>query len=130
MSSEIVDVEVAIGVPLARSALGVFLYHPDLDGRLKARTVLERHGGRYALYPNESLPESVDGYVEVHSTNLYVSVGSMYVISPMTLKAGEVKGLDRAFVYVTDCPYDPLDTTERIWLAVHLPLVLNGKGEE
>lgn len=135
MSGHIVDVEVSIGIPSARNALGVFLYHHDPDGRAEAQAIVHAHGGNYAVYPIEDIPQQGKGFVEIRDTNLYVWIGpsdghdSMYVISPMTIKTDEVKGIDRAFVYMTDGPYDPSDSEERIWLAVHLPLVVHGKDE-
>lgn len=134
MTSHIVDVEVSIGIPPARNALGVFLYHQDPDGRAEAQAVVHAHGGNYAVYPIEDIPAQSKGLVEVRDSNLYVWVGpsageSLYVISPMTVKADEVQGIGKAFVYITDGPYDPSDNSERIWLAVHLPLVVHGKDE-
>lgn len=136
MRGHIVDVEVAIGIPPARNALGVFLHHHDLDGKAEAETIVHAYGGEYTVYPTEAIPAQGKGFVEIRDTNLYIWLGpseghdSMYVISPMTVKSDEVKGIDRAFVYMTDGPYDPLDSSEKIWLAVNLPLVINGKGEE
>lgn len=119
-----------MGIPPSRSALGVFLYHPDLGGREETRAAIQACGGRYAVYPTGGPPAPADGSAWIRDIGLYVSIGSMYLIAPMTLKTDEVKDLDRAFVYVTDGPYDPSDTTERIWLAASLPLALNGKDEE
>lgn len=121
---EVVDVEVVIGAPPKRNVLGVFLHHPDPDGRVEAEATAHSCGAEYVSYPTHSgIPAEGSGYVEIKGSALYISLGRMYIISPLTVKREETKGIDRAVVYFTDAPFDPSDETEKIWLAVHLPLV-------
>jgi hypothetical protein len=127
---EIVNVEVTIGVPPSRDAIGIFLHHPDPDGRVEAETVVHANGGEYTTYPVGRLPGMTpNGYVSVRDTNLYVSFGPMYIIAPMTVKPEELVGVVRGVVYLTDAPFDPSDTTEKTWLAIHLPLVHHEESE-
>ncbi|QBZ72044.1 hypothetical protein SEA_KRADAL_148 [Streptomyces phage Kradal] len=127
---EVVDVEVTIGIPQSRDAVGVFLHHPDPDGRVEAETTVFTNGGEYTTYPQGPIPPQAAGFVSVKGTNLYVSIGSMYIIAPLTVKHEEIARIEKAVVYLTDAPFDPADTTEKTWLAVHLPLSLAGEGDE
>lgn len=120
---EVVDVEVALGPPSRRDPLSVFLYHPNPDGKVEAETVAHANGAEYTFYPEGPVPPQGTGYVEINASGLYVSVGHLWIISPLTVKREEVAGIERAVVYITDTPFDPADTTEKTWLAVHLPLV-------
>lgn len=120
---EVVDVEVAVGPPFQENALSVFLYHPNPDGRIEAEAVAFNNGAEFVSYPDGPPPKPGNGLVEIKGVALYVSIGRLYVISPMTVKGEEVAGLNEAIVYFTDRPFDPADTTEKTWLAVHLPLV-------
>lgn len=121
---EVVDVEVTIGVPPKRNVLGVFLHHPDPDGRVEAEATAHSCGAEYVSYPTHSgIPAEGSGYVEIKGSALYVSLGRMYVISPLTVKSEETEGIDRVIVYFTDGPFDTSDETEKTWLAVYLPLV-------
>lgn len=120
---EVVDVEVAIGVGSARNALAVFLHHPNEDGRIEAESVAWGCGAEFVPYPTEQIPLPGTGRVEIRGAALYVSIGRMYVISPLTMKSEETAGIDRAVVFFTDTPFDPADQSEKTWLAVHLPLV-------
>lgn len=120
---EVVDVEVSIGVPNFRNALGVYLYHPDPDGRVEAEAVAWTCGAAFTTYPEGPVPETGTGQVEIKGSALYVSLGRMYIISPLTVKSEETAGFASAVVYFTDGPYDPADRSEKTWLAVHLPLV-------
>jgi hypothetical protein len=126
---EVVDVEVTIGTPQGRDTIGVFLYHPDPDRKVEAEVVAFTNGGEYTTYPQGPIPPQAAGFVSVHGTNLYVSLGSMYIIAPMTVKNEEIAGIGRAVVYLTDAPFDPADPTEKTWLAVHLPLVRKDEEE-
>lgn len=120
---EVVDVEVAIGAPSRKNTLSVFLYHPNPDGRIEAEAVAFANGAEFVSYPDGPSPKAGSGAVEIKGNALYVSIGRLYVISPMTVKGEEAAGLNDAIVYFTDRPFDPADTTEKTWLATHLPLV-------
>jgi hypothetical protein len=124
---DIVDIEVVIGLPSARDALGIFLYHPDPDGHAEAQAILHANGGNFTTYPLGSIPDRTDGHVSVSGTNLYLTLGPMYVIAPMVVKSEETVGINRAVVYLTDVPFNAADQTEKTWLAVHLPLAQEGE---
>lgn len=119
---EVVDVEVSIGIPRARNALGVFLHHPDADKKVEAESVAWTCGAQFTTYPEGPVPDEGSGYVEIRGEALYVSIGRMYIISPLLMKGEEVTDLEKAVVYFTDAPFDPADTSEHTWMAVHLPL--------
>lgn len=125
---EVVDVEMTIGVSQDPKTLGVFLYHPNPDGRVEAETHFFAQGGEYISYPDGITPRQIAGSVEIRGAALYVSVGPLYVISPMTMKTEELAGVDRAVVFLINEPFDPSDTTEKIWMAAHLPLIRNGEA--
>lgn len=112
-----------MGLPGADDALAVFLHHPDLDGKVEAESVAWTCGAQFTTYPVGPIPDKGSGYVEIRSGALYVSIGRMYIISPLTMKSEEVAGFTSAVVYFTDAPFDPADQSEKTWMAVHLPLV-------
>lgn len=119
--------QVSLGWPQDETALGVFLYHPNPDGRVEAEAVAFANGAEYTFYPSGPIPPWGVGRVEIKGSALYVSIGRLYVISPLTVKSEEVAGIEWAVVYFTDAPFDPADTSEKTWLAVHLPLVHSSK---
>ncbi len=99
-----------------------FLHHPNPDGRIEAETTAHAHGAEYTFYPDGPLPQVGRGYVSVKGSALYVVMGAMYVIAPLTIKSEETVGIEEAIVYFTDAPFDPADQTEKTWLAARLPL--------
>lgn len=119
---EVVDVEVTMGVGPARGALTIFLHHPNEDGRIEAESVAWGCGAEFVPYPLDRVPAVGAGLVEIRGSALYISLGQMYIISPLTMKSEEMAGIARAVVFFTHAPFDPADETEKTWLAVHLPL--------
>lgn len=111
-----------MGTGLARGALTIFLYHPNEDGRIEAESVAWGCGAEFVAYPLDRLPAAGVGLVEIRGSALYVSLGQMYIISPLTMKSEEMAGIERAVVFFTEAPFDPADEAEKTWLAVHLPL--------
>ncbi len=124
---EVVDVEVRLSAGGDPRLLLVFLHHPNPDGRVEAEHTAFLHGADYTFYPGGPLPRlASNGVVEVKDTNLYVSIGAMYVIAPLTIKSEEIAGIGEAIVYFTDSPFDPADQNEKTWLAARLPLASTG----
>lgn len=123
---EVVDVEIAIGVPSAPDLLGVYLHHPDPDGRIEAETRAHASGAEYTTYPIGPLPPVLKaGYVEVKSTNMYVAIGSMYVIAPLMAKRDEIAHLKYAVVYFATQPFREMTPDEKVWLAARVPLAFS-----
>lgn len=123
---EVVDVEISIGVPSAPDLLGVYLYHPNLDGRVEAETRAHASGAEYTTYPIGPIPPLLNGnHVEVRGINMTVAIGSMYVIAPLMAKREEIAHLERAVVYFATQPFSEMTLDEKVWLAAHVPLVLS-----
>ena len=122
-----VDVEVQLSTSGEPRRLLVFLHHPNPDGRVEAESTACIHGADYTFYPVGPLPQHTgNGTAEVKGAALYVSLGAMYVIAPMTIKSEEIAGIEEAVVYFTDVPFDPADRSEKTWLAARLPLAETG----
>lgn len=123
---EVVDVEVRLSTSGEPRLLYVFLHHPDEDGRVEAEARAHAHGAEYTFYPDGPLPQIGAGTVSVRDATLYVSLGAMYIIAPLTIKSQEITGIEEAIVYFTDAPHDPDDRSEKTWLAARLPLTETG----
>jgi len=85
---EVVDVEVVLNVPTMENALSVFLYHPNEDRRIEAEAAAWACGAKFTTHPGP-VPAIGSGSVRIANGALYVSIGQMYVISPLTLKSEE-----------------------------------------
>lgn len=123
---EVVDVEISIGVPSAPDLLGVYVHHPNPGGRIEAESRAQASGAQYTTYPIGPMPRVLrNGYVEVKGVNLYVAIGSMYVIAPLMVKREEIAHLKHAVVYFTTEPFGVLTPDEKVWLAAQVPLAVS-----
>ncbi len=110
---EVVDVEISIGVPSAPDVLGVYLHHPDEDGRVEAETKGYAAGAEYTTYPIGPVPPVLENaYVQIKGVNMYVAIGPMYVIAPLLAKREEVAHLEEAIVYFATEPYSEITADE------------------
>lgn len=127
---EEVDVEISLGVPSAPDVLGVYLHHPDEDGRIEAETRGHAAGAEYTTYPIGPVPPVLEGaYVEVKGLNMYVAIGSIYVIAPLLAKREEIAHLKHAVVYFATQPFREVTPDEKVWLAARMPLVISEEKE-
>lgn len=127
---EVVDVEISIGVPSAPDLLGVYLHHPNADGRVEAETKGHAAGAEYTTYPIGPIPPVVEhAHVEVKGVNMYVALGSLYVIAPLLAKREEIAHLKHAVVYFATEPFREMSTEEKVWLAARMPLVISEEKE-
>lgn len=123
---EVVDVEITIGVPSAPDLLGVYIHHPNEDGRIEAETRAHASGAEYTTYPIGPMPPVLEqGYVEVKGINMYVAIGSMYVIAPLMAKREEIAHLKHAVVYFATQPFRDVTPEEKVWLAARVPLAVS-----
>lgn len=127
---EVVDVEISIGVPSDPDLLGVFLHHPNEDGRVEAETKGYACGAEYTTYPIGPMPPVVErAYVEIKGVNMYIALGSLYVIAPLLAKREEIAHLTHAVVYFATQPFREMTSDEKVWLAARMPLVISEEKE-
>jgi len=127
---EVVDVEISIGVPSAPDLLGVYLHHPNMDGRIEAETKGHAAGAEYTTYPIGPMPPVMKhAYVEIKGVNMYVALGSLYVIAPLLAKREEIAHLKHAVVYFATQPFREMTPEEKVWLAARMPLVISEEKE-
>jgi hypothetical protein len=127
---EVVDVEVSIGVPSDADLLGVYLHHPNVDGRVEAETKGHAAGAEYTTYPIGPMPPVLErAYVEIKGVNMYIALGSLYVIAPLLTKREEVAHLKHAVVYFATEPFREMTPEEKVWLAARMPLVISEEKE-
>lgn len=110
------------------STLGAFLYHPEPDGRVKAETVLYEEGAQFVVYPHVHDLAPVEGTALVADSTLTITVGPLYVISPLEIPADAVKSAKRVALYFLCEPFQAGDRTEKTILAASLPLDILERG--
>jgi hypothetical protein len=110
------------------STLGAFLYHPEPDGRVKAETVLYEEGAQFVVYPHVLDLAPVEGTALVADFTLTISVGPLYVISPLEVPADAVRAAKRVSLYLLREPFRAGDRTEKTVLAASLPLDILERG--
>ncbi len=123
---EEVDVEAWAETPASGDYLGVFVHHPDPDGRVNAETMAFAAGAEYTLYPVSRMPRLVEsGHVRIDRTGMTVTLGRIRIISPAPVKREEVEHLTFAVVFLTDGPFSGPSREEKVWLAARVPLVFS-----
>lgn len=110
------------------STLGAFLYHPEADGRVKAETVLYEEGAQFVVYPHVHDLAPVAGTALVADSTLTISVGPLYVITPLEVPAEAVQAVKRVALYLLREPFRAADRTEKTVLAASLPLDILERG--
>lgn len=109
------------------SLFGVFLYHPDPDGRAEMATALYKAGAQFTTYPSGSTPALFAGSVTLDGTNVTVIAGPLYVLGALDVSSATVQSAKQAVLYILHEPFTPGDLTERHLLAAALPLnILKG----
>jgi hypothetical protein len=104
------------------SRLGVFLHHPDLDGRREVEDILLKQGAEFTTYPDGKVPPLIDGSVTVEDANITLITGSLYVIGALEVPSGAVRSASHAILYSLQRPFAAGDLTEKTVLSASLPL--------
>lgn len=125
---EEVDVEVWIGSPLPADVLGVFVHHPNPDGRVNAETMAFAAGAEYTVYPGGPVPRLTEsGKVDITPDGMTIALGRILVVSPLLAKAEEIAHLNFACIFLADTPFGGPEQEEKAWLAARVPLVFSDK---
>lgn len=127
---EEVDVEVWTGTPLRGDVLGVFVHHPDPDGRVNAETHAFAAGAEYVDYPNVPVLRLTEqGCVRFETNSMFITLGGMRILSPVLVKREEIEHLNFAIIFLVDEPFTSSLQGEKAWLAARVPLVISEKED-
>lgn len=127
MSAAQTEVDVRT-VLLDDATLGVFLYHPDPDGRIEAEAVLFGEGAEFIVYPHVSDIAHVNGSAIIADSTLAIAIGELYVIAPLEVSSRGIRAAKRVALHLLREPYTAGDQTEKTVLAASLPLDILERG--
>lgn len=120
MSEAVVEINLRLSDD--EQLLGIFVHHPDPDGRFTLERLLIDLGADVTTYPHGAVPPGIEGTAVVANSTISVHVGPLYVIGAMDIPTDRAALAKHAVLYVTPKPFRETDRNEKQLVAATLSL--------